>query len=79
MAPESTGGSSMLKSLRGVVQEVSTARDLPETLAIIVRRVREEMETQVCSVYLVDPASGRYVFMRGMKASLATWPAARSR
>jgi putative methionine-R-sulfoxide reductase with GAF domain len=63
MAPESAGGSSMLKSLRGVVQEVSTARDLPETLAIIVRRVREEMETQVCSVYLVDPASGRYVFM----------------
>jgi phosphotransferase system enzyme I (PtsP) len=63
MAPESAGGSSMLKSLRGVVQEVSTARDLPETLAIIVRRVREEMDTQVCSVYLVDPASGRYVFM----------------
>lgn len=63
MAPDSAGGSSMLKSLRGVVQEVSTARDLPETLAIIVRRVREEMDTQVCSVYLVDPATGRYVFM----------------
>ena len=41
MAPESTGGNSMLKSLRGIVQEVVTARDLPETLAIIVRRVRD--------------------------------------
>ena len=63
MAPESTGGNSMLKSLRGIVQEVVTARDLPETLAIIVRRVREEMDTQVCSVYILDPKTDRYVFM----------------
>jgi phosphotransferase system enzyme I (PtsP) len=52
----------MLKALRGIVQEVVTARDLPETLSIIVRRVREEMETEVCSVYILDPATGRYVF-----------------
>jgi signal transduction protein with GAF and PtsI domain len=31
---------SMLKSLRRIVQEVVSAPDLPETLAIIVRRVR---------------------------------------
>ncbi|MFM7786502.1 MAG: GAF domain-containing protein, partial [Gammaproteobacteria bacterium] len=52
----------MLKALRGIVQEVVTARDLPETLAIIVRRVREQMENEVCSVYILDPATGRYVF-----------------
>jgi len=54
---------SMLKSLRSIVQEVVTARELPDTLAIIVRRVREAMRTQVCSVYIHDPVSDRYVFM----------------
>jgi phosphotransferase system enzyme I (PtsP) len=53
----------MLKSLRSIVQEVTGARDLPESLAIIVRRVREAMGTEVCSVYIRDPADGRYRFM----------------
>jgi len=62
MGAEAPVANSMLKALRGIVQEVVTARDLPETLSIIVRRVREQMETEVCSVYIVDPATGRYVF-----------------
>lgn len=53
----------MLKSLRRVAQEVFGAVDLAEALAIIVRRVRETMRTEVCSVYIHDPATDRYVFM----------------
>lgn len=42
----------MLNSLRSIVQEVNTAKDLTTALAIIVSRVKESMGTQVCSVYL---------------------------
>jgi phosphotransferase system enzyme I (PtsP) len=63
MAAERMPRGSMLKSLRSIVQEVVTARDLPSTLQIIVRRVRDAMGTEVCSVYTRDPDTGRYVFM----------------
>lgn len=53
----------MLNTLRRIVQEVNAARDLPHALAIIVQRVREAMGTEVCSVYLLDPDSTRYVLM----------------
>ena len=52
----------MLEILRNIVQEVNAAGDLEEALQIIVRRVRAALNTQVCSVYLRDPANGRYVF-----------------
>ncbi|MCP8900701.1 phosphoenolpyruvate--protein phosphotransferase [Gilvimarinus xylanilyticus] len=52
----------MLNSLRSIVQEVNSARDLNKALAIIVTRVKQAMHTQVCSVYLRDPA-GDYVLM----------------
>jgi len=52
----------MLNTLRQIIQEVNAAGGLEEALQIIVRRVRDAMNTQVCSVYLRDPASGRYVF-----------------
>jgi len=51
----------MLNSLRTIVQEVNSARDLPEALDIIVREVRGEMRAEVCSVYLFDDADQRYV------------------
>lgn len=44
----------MLNSLRSIVQEVNTARDLDTALAVIVTRVRAAMNTQVCSIYLRD-------------------------
>lgn len=44
----------MLNSLRSIVQEVNAARDLHSALNIIVTRVKEVMNTQVCSVYLRD-------------------------
>jgi phosphotransferase system enzyme I (PtsP) len=53
----------MLKTLRGIVQEVNTARDLQSALGVIVRRVKEAMTTQVCSVYLWDPETNQYVLM----------------
>jgi len=52
----------MLSSLRTIVQEVNAARDMASALAIIVARVKEEMRTQVCSVYLRD-SQGDYVLM----------------
>ncbi|NRA42956.1 MAG: phosphoenolpyruvate--protein phosphotransferase [Pseudomonadales bacterium] len=53
----------MLESLRQIVQEVSSANDIQLALELIVTRVRAEMQTDVCSVYLLDRESGRYVFM----------------
>ncbi len=53
----------MLESLRKIVQEVSSARAVDDALELIVSRVRAEMQTDVCSVYLLDKPSGRYVFM----------------
>ena len=53
----------MLGSLRSIVQEVNAARDLSSVLDIIVRRVRDVMQTKVCSVYLLDKQSGNYVLM----------------
>ncbi|MCM2331792.1 MAG: hypothetical protein NDI70_10885, partial [Pseudomonas sagittaria] len=42
----------MLHTLRKIIQEVNSARDLDTALTIIVERVRAAMGTQVCSVYL---------------------------
>lgn len=53
----------MLKTLRSIIQEVNGARDLDDTLGIIVRRVKKALDTRVCSVYLLDPDLGRYVLM----------------
>lgn len=53
----------MLNTLRKIVQEVNAAKDLKAALAIIVLRVKEAMGSQVCSVYLLDPESNRFVLM----------------
>ena len=53
----------MLNTLRKIVQEVNAAKDLKAALTIIVQQVREAMESQVCSVYLLDPETNRYVLM----------------
>lgn len=52
----------MLNSLRSIVQEVNSARDLQSVLRIIVTRVKGAMSTEVCSVYLRDQQK-RYVLM----------------
>ena len=53
----------MLDILRRIVQEVSSATDLTDALKVVVARIREAMHTEVCSVYLFDPDSKRYVLM----------------
>lgn len=53
----------MLDVLRSVIQEVNRASDLPSVLDIIVRRVRDAMQTEVCSIYLKDEQNQRFVFM----------------
>ncbi|QQD25207.1 phosphoenolpyruvate--protein phosphotransferase [Venatoribacter cucullus] len=53
----------MLDILRRIVQEVSSATDLSDALNVVVARIREAMHTEVCSVYLFDADSKRYVLM----------------
>ena len=52
----------MLEMLRAIVQEVNTAKDLSAALRIIVQRVRAAMDSEVCTVYMLDTQTGRYVF-----------------
>lgn len=51
----------MLDSLRSIVQEVNSARDFASVLDIIVKRVRKTTDTGVCSIYLHDPVSDKYI------------------
>lgn len=53
----------MLERLRSIVQEVNGARNLQSALDIIVRRVRGALNTQVCSVYLLDNDINAHVLM----------------
>lgn len=53
----------MLATLRGIIQEVNRASDLNEALKLIVDRVQSAMETDVCSIYLLDSTQNRYVLM----------------
>ena len=53
----------MLEMLRRLVQEVSNATDLTDALKIIVARIREAMQTEVCSVYIYDAEASRYILM----------------
>lgn len=51
----------MLSVLRKIVQEVSAAPDLESVLDLTVRRIQRAMHTQVCSIYLLDTITQRYV------------------
>src|SRR5690606_23318896 len=53
----------ILSTLLRILQEVNSAMDLATALDIIVKRVREAMETHVCSVYLLNPDTDRYELM----------------
>lgn len=52
----------MLKSLQKIVKEVDAAANVDEALWLIVNRVRAAMQTEVCSVYLLDEAKKRLNF-----------------
>ena len=53
----------MLDILRRIVQEVSSVTELSEALKVVVARIREAMQTEVCSIYLYEPDEKRYVLM----------------
>src|SRR3569832_1620131 len=53
----------VLDVLRRIVQEVASARDLDQALAIIVKRIKQAMAVDVCSVYLADYPEHRHVLM----------------
>ncbi|HPF57590.1 MAG TPA: phosphoenolpyruvate--protein phosphotransferase [Candidatus Competibacteraceae bacterium] len=51
----------MLATLRRIVQDVSTAPDLPSALAITVNRIRDTMSVAACTIYLADEDNREYV------------------
>ncbi|MEX0963200.1 MAG: phosphoenolpyruvate--protein phosphotransferase [Pseudohongiellaceae bacterium] len=53
----------MLGHLRSIVQKVNAAKDLQSALDIIVHKVREALETEVCSVFLLDKDINAHVLM----------------
>lgn len=53
----------MLDSLRRIVQEVNSAHNVDEALALIVKRVKSSMRADVCSVYMTDYTRGEHVLM----------------
>ncbi len=53
----------MLNTLRRIVQEVGTATNPDEALAISVRRVKETMAVDACYISLAYVESGEYVLM----------------
>lgn len=53
----------MLTFLRRITQEVSSAQNLTDALAIVVERVCEFIEVEACSVYLADDSGENYVLI----------------
>ncbi len=53
----------MLDRLRSIVQKVNAAKDLQSALDIIVHKVRKALDTQVCSVFLLDKDINAHVLM----------------
>jgi phosphotransferase system enzyme I (PtsP) len=53
----------VLDVLRRIVQEVGGARDLEHALTIIVKRIKQAMAADVCSVYLSNYSQQRHVLM----------------
>lgn len=53
----------MLQTLRNIIQEVSSAADLGEALGIVVRRIKEAMQTDAVSIFLVDTENQENVLM----------------
>ena len=53
----------MLEPLARIVQEVNSAHDLDDALALIVRRVKSVIKADVCSVYMTDDARKEHVLV----------------
>jgi phosphotransferase system enzyme I (PtsP) len=53
----------MLEILRRIVQDVNSSRSLDQALEVIVKRVKQAMDVDVCSVYLLEKSLNQYVLM----------------
>lgn len=53
----------MLKILKRIVQDVTTANDLTSALSTLVQRVREAVSVDAASVYLIDQKKSEYVLV----------------
>lgn len=53
----------MLKTLKRIVQDVTTASDLTNALLTLVQRVREAVSSDAVSVYLIDQKHSEYVLI----------------
>ncbi len=60
----------MLHTLRRIVQEVNSTRDLNRVLAIIVQRVKAAINADVCSVYLADEGAFTLLATDGLNVDL---------
>ncbi len=55
--------SAMLKILRRIIQEVSSAQDFKEALNIMVTRVAKALDTKACTIFLLDRRRSEYVLV----------------
>ncbi|KTD69600.1 phosphoenolpyruvate-protein phosphotransferase PtsP [Legionella steelei] len=53
----------MLKVLKRIVQEVTTAKQLSEALGILVRQINKAINAEAASVYLIDTKHAEYVLI----------------
>lgn len=53
----------MLKTLRRIIQEVASSQDFRDALSIMVKRVARALDTQACSIFLLDRRRGEYVLV----------------
>lgn len=53
----------MLNVLSKIIHEVNAANNIADVLAVIVARVKQTLNADVCSVYLNDPETGEHVLM----------------
>lgn len=61
----------MLKLLRKILQDVLTAPDFLTALQVMVARVKEALETETCSIFLLDETTREFVLVatEGLKPS----------
>ena len=53
----------MLNTLRRIVQEISNAHNLGESLQILVQRVRAAISADACTAFLYDARTKQYILM----------------
>lgn len=53
----------MLKTLRRIVQQVNSAPNMDAALQVVVKEVRDALEMEACTIYLLDHRHGEYVMV----------------